>query len=85
MPMDNRRVYYSFHDIPSGGPSMQRQRRGISFSRTELLHIGIAMAVLTVAFAFAFVPASPPLSEPMAALENLPLSFLAIATAFFLP
>jgi len=80
--MDDRRVYYSFHDIPSGGPSMP-QRRGISFSKTELLHIGIAMAVLTVAFAFAFVPASPPLSEPMAALENLPLSFLAIATAFF--
>lgn len=79
--MHDRRVYYSFHDIPTGSRSMQRP--GISFSRTELVHIGIAMAVLTVAFAFAFVPASPPLSNPGAALENLPLSFLAIATAFF--
>jgi len=81
--MDDRRVYYSFHDIPSagsGGPV--RQRRGISFSRTELLHIGIAMAVLTVAFAFAFAP-SPPTAHLSMVLGNLPLSFLAIATAFF--
>lgn len=85
--MHDRRVYYSFHDLPTsggtGGAGQLGRRPGISFSRTELVHIGIAMAVLTVAFAFAFVPASPPLSNPGAALKNLPLSFLAIATAFF--
>ncbi len=81
--MDDRRVYYSFHDIPTGGSSGVRQRRpGISFSRRELLHIGIAMAVLTVAFAFAFGP-NPPLSHLNEVVTNLPLSFLAIATAFF--
>jgi len=82
MPMDDRRVYYSFHDIPQSGGGFQQQRRGISFSRTELLHISIAMAVLTVAFAFAFAP-NPPLSHLSEVLGNLPLSFLAIGTAFF--
>jgi Zn-dependent protease len=82
MSMNDRRVYYSFYDIPQSEEDFRQQRRGISFSQTELLHIGIAMAVLTVAFAFAFAP-NPPLSHLSQVFENLPLSFLAIGTAFF--
>lgn len=40
------------------------------------------MSVLTVAFAFVFVP-YPPLANLDSVFTNIPLSFLAIATAFF--
>lgn len=40
------------------------------------------MIVLTVAFSFAFVGSNPPVSRPIIAVYNMPLSFLAIATAF---
>ena len=88
--MDGRRVYYSFHDMPLeggyygdyGSYGGYGGRRGITFSRTEIVHILISMAVLTVAFSFVFVP-YPPLSHIAGAIKNLPLSFLAIVTAFF--
>jgi len=83
--MDDRRIYYSFHDLPGGAPREYGggyPRSGIRFSRTEVTHIAIAMAVLTVAFAFVFVP-RPPLEHLGAVVSNIPLSFLAIATAFF--
>lgn len=82
--MDGRKVYYSFHDIPAsyGGYETYGGRRGITFSRTEIIHILIAMATLTVAFSFVFVP-YPPLKNIASAVRMMPLSFLAIATAFF--
>ena len=83
--MNGRKTYYSFHDVPfkdrdnyDGGI----QPSGIKFSRQEIFHILIAMAVLTVAFSFAFVN-YPPLSHIDEVIGFLPLSFLAIATAFF--
>ena len=83
--MNGRKTYYSFHDIPfkdrdnyDGGI----QPSGIKFSRQEIFHILIAMAVLTIAFSFAFVN-YPPLSHIDEVIGFLPLSFLAIATAFF--
>lgn len=83
--MDDRRIYYSFHDLPGSAPRTYGggyPQSGIRFSRTEVTHITIAMAVLTVAFAFVFVP-YPPLAHLGAVMANMPLSFLAIATAFF--
>jgi len=82
--MDGRKIYYSFHDIPWSNDSYggYGSNAGIKFSRTEIIHILIAMATLTVAFSFVFVP-YPPLAHVLAAIKNMPLSFLAIVTAFF--
>ena len=85
--MDGRKIYYSFHDIPGtsagyGGNDYYGGGHGIKFSRTEIIHILIAMATLTVAFSFVFVP-YPPLKNIASAVRMMPLSFLAIATAFF--
>ncbi len=83
--MNDSKTYYSFHDIPFSskdldGSPMQPSR--ISFSKQEIIHLVIAMAVLTIAFSFAFVT-YPPLSHLDEVLTFLPLSFIAIATAFF--
>ena len=78
--MDERKIYYSFHEIPT----YPYARKGIRFSETEIRHIGIAIAALTIAFAFALSPRYgllfPSLKNIMYAL---PLSFIAIVTAFF--
>jgi Zn-dependent protease len=75
--MRERRVYYSFHEIHD-----VPYERGIRFGETEIIQILIAMAVLTLAFSFAFVP-YPPLTHLSEVAEKLPFSFLAIVTAFF--
>ena len=83
--MDNRRIYYSFSDLSDSSPQtyeIRGLRSAIKFSHTEIIHIIIAMAVLTVAFAFVFVP-YPGLEHIGDVVNTLPLSFLAIATAFF--
>jgi Zn-dependent protease len=83
--MNERKTYYSFHDIPFSSDDMYGssvQPSGITFSKQEILHIVIAMTVLTVAFSFAFV-SYPPLSHLEEVLAYLPISFIAIATAFF--
>lgn len=83
--MNERKTYYSFHDIPFSSDDMYGspvQHSGITFSKQEIIHIVIAMAVLTVAFSFAFVT-YPPLSHLDEVVTYLPLSFIAIATAFF--
>jgi len=82
--MDGRKIYYSFHDMPAsyGGYESPAGGQGIKFSRTEVVHILIAMATLTVAFSFVFVP-RPPLAHLASAVRMMPVSFLAIATAFF--
>ncbi|MCK5261937.1 MAG: hypothetical protein KAJ44_07125 [Thermoplasmatales archaeon] len=83
--MNGRKTYYSFHDIPfrgTDGYDSLSLEPGMKFSRVEIVQILIAMVVLTVSFSFAFAP-YPPLSNLSAVVGNLPLSFLAIATAFF--
>lgn len=57
-----------------------------SFSRTELLHISVALVVLTVAFAVAFSAIEPPILGFNLAgfLAALPLSFLGMLTGFIL-
>lgn len=83
--MNGRKTYYSFHDMPFGNSNnsdiLIRPSR-IKFSRQEIFQILIAMAVLTIAFSFAFAQ-FPPLSHLDEVVNFLPLSFLAIATAFF--
>lgn len=80
--MDERKIYYSFHEIPQqeyrGYPY---QKPSIRFSQTELYQILIAMAVLTVAFSFA-LSHYPPTAHIGEVITNLPKSFIAIITAF---
>ena len=83
--MNNRKTYYSFYDIPFKDRDSYAsgiQPSGIKFSRQEIIHILIAMAVLTIAFSFAFAP-YPPLTHVAEVIAYLPFSFLAIVTAFF--
>jgi Zn-dependent protease len=83
--MNERKTYYSFHDVPleaSNFYDSSIQPSGIKFTRQEITHIIIAMAVLTVAFSFVFVD-YPPLANLDQVIEFLPISFLAIVTAFF--
>jgi len=83
--MNDRKTYYSFHDVPLENRDSYDsgiQPSGIKFSKQEIFHILISMAVLTIAFSFAFAKRSP-LSYFDGMIEFLPRSFLAIATAFF--
>jgi Zn-dependent protease len=83
--MNERKTYYSFHDIPFSSDDLYGspvQPSGITFSKQEVVHLLIAMTVLTIAFSFAFV-SYPPLTHLDQVVTFLPLSFLAIATAFF--
>jgi Zn-dependent protease len=83
--MDGKKTYYSFYDIPFDGKANNDyviNPSGIKFSKLEINHILIAMAVLTLAFSFAFAP-NPPLNYLNEVIGFLPISFLAIATAFF--
>ncbi len=76
------KVYRSFSEIPFHEPIRPSYNQKLRFSNTELQHIFIALFVLTIAFAFALAP-NPPLSHIEEVFANLPLSFLAIVTAFF--
>lgn len=83
--MNERKTYYSFNDIPFSNKDpydSSIQPSGIKFRRQEIVHILIAMVVLTIAFSFAFVP-YPPFSHFNEVITYVPLSFIAIATAFF--
>jgi Zn-dependent protease len=83
--MNERKTYYSFQDIPfeSEDPySSSTLPSGIKFSKQEIVHILIALAVLTIAFSFAFV-SYPPYDHLDQVVTYLPLSFIAIVTAFF--
>jgi len=56
-----KKVYYSFHDVPTSGNDHFRTslQKGFRFSKKEIIHITIAMIVLTFAFSFALVPGYP--------------------------
>jgi Zn-dependent protease len=81
--MNGRKIYYSFQDIPF----IDSQSYGtiepgfFKFSQAEIIQLLIAMLVLTISFSFVLAP-EPPFAHLMDAVANLPLSFLAIATAF---
>ena len=83
---DGRKVYTSFHDlspreymyIPEG--TLQGSKPG-SFSRTEIFHIVVAMAVLTAAFSFTLSPMYR--FNLSSFLRVIPVAFLGIFTAFF--
>jgi Zn-dependent protease len=82
--MNDRKIYYSFHDMPlhQNEPyGYSQQRSGLTFSREEIKQILIAMGVLTLAFSFALAP-YPAFSHLGLVLGYLPVAFLAIATAF---
>ena len=88
---EERKVYTSFQDLPPRDymyiPQGQLEvGRPGSFSRIELVHIGIALFVLTVAFALAFSANQPPILGLNVAgfLAALPLSLLGMLTGFML-
>lgn len=84
--MNKRNIYYRFEDIPQSSSinytAYDPQNAGLTFSKTELTQIFIAIVVLTIAFSFALAP-YPPLSNLSTVLRNFPLAFVAIITAFF--
>ena len=83
--MNDRKIYYTFNDIPFSSKDSydsSTQPSGIKFSKKEIVHILIAMTVLTIAFSFVFVT-YPTFSHLDEFITYLPLSFIAIATAFF--
>ncbi len=82
--MPEPKIYYSYHDIPGNNPyttTSHQEFTGLKFSQTEIIQILIAMAVLTIAFSFALAP-NPPLANIDYVTANIPIAFLAIATAF---
>lgn len=87
---EQQKTYPSLQDIPPRDymyfpkGTLEMGKPG-KFSKTEVIHIIIALLVLTVAFAF-------PLSQsrllfgsiiPIELLRSLPIAFLALFTAFF--
>jgi len=83
--MDNKKIYYSFQDMPfsenySSVNTSSHSR--FSFSKQEIIQLFIAIVVLTLAFSFALAP-SPPLSHLSEVINKIPLAFIAIITAFF--
>ena len=82
--MPERKIYYSFQDMPGSQPYQPQyttKMQGMKFSQTEIIQILIALGVLTIAFAFALAP-NPPYQNINSAINNIPLAFLAIITAF---
>jgi Zn-dependent protease len=88
---EKRKVYTSFQELPPREymyiPQGQLEvGRPGSFSRIELVHISIALLVLTVAFALAFSANQPPILgfNVSGFLLALPLSLLGMLTGFIL-
>ena len=77
----DRKVYYSFHDIPFDEPyHLSYEKPEIRFTSTELIHLTISAIVLTFSFAFALV--YPFYAHPGIFISIIPVSFLAILTGF---
>jgi len=84
----DRKVYYSFHDIPfSDDLGYYNRNRSFSTSRTEIAHLVISMFTLSVSFAFAISGGITGLyysSDPiMKFFHSFIFSFAAILTGFF--
>ena len=71
-----RKVYYSFHDIPFNSYGYGYGSAGIRFTKRELNELIISVLVLSLAFSIAMSPSL--LRVPMI----FPLAFLAVVTAF---
>ena len=84
--MKKRKVYYSFHDIPSVRGSnpvypyaySYGESHGWHFSETEIKHILIAMFTLAFAFSIIFI------SEGLDILSAVGMGFLGIVSSFLL-
>lgn len=84
--MDNNRgIYKSFYDVSWDDPSFLGSPKhfGMQFSKTEIIHLLISVGVLTIAFSFAFVPIRSNAWSFSSFFSVLPMSLLAIVTAFF--
>jgi len=82
--MNGQKTYYSFQDVPFGATEKYNVRSTepqMRFSKAEIIQIMIAVGVLTIAFSFALAR-PPPLANLNDVLDNLPIAFLAIITAF---
>lgn len=82
-----RKIYFSFHDIPFSEYNYSYPSKPPLTSKTEIIHLGIAMIVLSVAFAFAMaegifglIYSNDPLGN---ILYYLQFSSLGILTGFF--
>lgn len=73
----NRKVYYSFHDIPFEGYGYGYRRPELKFSRQEIKELLISIAILSLAFSIA---QSSPIYTQF--IFFLPVSLLAVITAF---
>lgn len=49
----DRKIYYSFHDIPFGGSGYGYQRPAMRFSRREIMELCISIVILSLAFSIA--------------------------------
>lgn len=82
-----RKVYFSFHDIPFSEYNYSYPSKPPLTSRTEIIHLGLAMLTLSVAFAFAMAGGIAGLSyadNPLSTLlKYFQFSVLAILTGFF--
>jgi len=84
----DRKVYYSFHDIPfSVDAGRYYRNKSFSTSRTEIVHLVISIFTLSVAFAFAIAGGITGLyysKDPiMKLLYSFVFSLAAILTGFF--
>lgn len=79
---NGQRVYESFYDIPFTDNYSVAPRPAMRFSQTEIIHLLISIAVLTIAFSFAFAPTRNPTWTVSTFLSFIPMAFLAIVTAF---
>jgi len=73
----NRKVYYSFHDIPFTSYDYSYKKPELKFGREEIKELLISIAILS--FAFSIAQSYPNYSE---FIIFLPVSFLAVITAF---
>ncbi|HEC76840.1 MAG TPA: site-2 protease family protein [Thermoplasmatales archaeon] len=73
----NRKVYYSFHDIPFTSYDYSYKKPELKFGRREIKELLISIAILSFAFSIAqSYPNYPNF------IILLPVSFLAVITAF---
>ena len=87
-----RRVYYSFHDIPLGEDSTPyyygydgMPQQSVT-SRTEIIHLTIAMLTLSVAFSFALGSGgflTNGFYSIVSAVYAFPIALFSILTGFF--
>ncbi|HID26214.1 MAG TPA: hypothetical protein EYP23_07140, partial [Thermoplasmata archaeon] len=85
---EKRRVYYSFYDIPqreSFTPSYGVTSHQSITSRTEIMHLLIAIIVLSIAFSFPLGGGGiiEGLNVVKEAMDKYPIALFSIITGFF--